>query len=202
LFICGYIILSQIGLFLQDPSIKELIQAAGVWGVVIFSVIYLATIVIAPIPGFPLLIMGFGLFGVPETVGLNYLLTLVGGAINFYVARVWGRGVIQDLVGKKGLERVDKNVDRFSTEALILTRLFDGILNDWISYAAGLTSISLGKFLLISALCTIPYNLVSYFFAQNTRDLGQLFVSLTIIYYVIFSLPFLYFLVKKLLWQR
>lgn len=198
LFIIGYIALSKIGLLLQDPAVKEFIINAGFLGPFIFAFLYELSIVIAPLPGFPLVIMGFGLFGIYQTILFNYILSLIGGTINFYIARKWGRQTISHLVGKRGLERVDEHVNDFSTELLILTRLFDGFIFEWISYAAGLTKMSFKRYFIITAICSIPYNLIALYFALRVNDLGELFVSLSIVYYVTLSLPFLYFFSKKL----
>src|SRR5258706_7078860 len=107
IFILGYIILSQIGLLLQDPRIKDFISHTGIWGVVIFYLLYILTIIIAPLPGFPLLIIAFAVFGVYQTILLNYFLTLLGGVINFFIARIWGRDIVQSLVGKNGMKKID-----------------------------------------------------------------------------------------------
>lgn len=196
-FIGGYFILGKVGLFLQDPVIKQIIASTGIFGLLIFAVLYIITLVIAPLPGFPLLITGFGIFGVYQTILLNYSLCLIGGAINFYIARKWGRNTIRHLVGKHGLEKIDHHVNECGTEMLILIRLFDGFLFEWISYAAGFTSMSFKRYIIITAVCSIPYNLIALYFAQRTSNLGELFVSLSIVYYVTLSLPFLYFIIKK-----
>lgn len=198
LFIIGYLLLSKLGLFLQDPIVKEFIVHAGILGPLVFSLLYIFTLIVAPLPGFPVLITGFGVFGITQTVLLNYFLCLIGGSINFYIARKWGRQTIQRLVGKKGLDRIDEHVNEFSTEMLILIRLFDGFLFEWISYAAGLTPMSFTRYFIITAVFSIPYNLIAWYFAQRVSDLGQLFISLSIVYYATLSLPFLYFIAKKL----
>lgn len=197
IFIIGYIVLGKVGLFLQDPLIKELISKAGILGPLIFSFLYVGAMIIAPLPGFPLLITAFAVFGIYQTILLNYTLCLIAGSINFYISRHWGRQTIQRLVGKRGLDKVDEHVNEFSTEMLILTRLFDGFLFEWISYAAGLTKISFHRFFIITAIGSIPYNLTALYFAQRVSDLGQLFISLSIVFYAILSLPFLYFIAKK-----
>lgn len=198
IFIVGYILLSKVGLYLQDPSIKEFIISAGILGPLVFSVLYVITMIIAPLPGFPLLITAFGVFGIYQTILLNYLLCLVSASINFYIARRWGRSAILRLVGKHGLDRVDSHVNEFGTEILILTRLFDGFLFEWISYAAGLTKMSFFRYFIITAVGSIPYNIIAFYFAQKITDLGQLFISLSIVFYVTLSLPFLYVISKKL----
>lgn len=202
IFIIGYIVLGKVGLFLQDPLIKELISNAGILGLLIFSVLYIGAMIIAPLPGFPLLIAAFAVFGIYQTILLNYTLCLIAGSINFYIARHWGRQAIERLVGKKGLDRVDEHANEFSTEMLILTRLFDGFLFEWVSYAAGLTKISYPRFIIITAICSIPYNLTALYFAQRVTNLGQLFISLSIVFYAILSMPFLYFITKKILLHR
>lgn len=198
LFIFGYFILGRMGLFLQDPLAKNYILQAGILGPLIFAVFYIITLVIAPLPGFPLLITGFGIFGIYQTILLNYSLCLIGGGINFYIARKWGRNTIRRLIGKHGLDKVDSHVDECGTEMLILIRLFDGFLFEWISYAAGFTQMSFKRYIIITAICSIPYNLIALSFAQRTSNLGELFISLSIVYYITLSLPFLYFIAKKI----
>lgn len=199
LFALGYFVLAKIGFLLQEPAVKELIVNAGLLGPVIFAILYEISLIIAPLPGFPLLIMGFAIFGIEKAIIFNYFLCLIGGAINFYIARRWGRNLIRRLIGTKGLSKVDSHVADVGTEMLILIRLFDGFLFEWISYAAGLTQMGFKRYMIITAIFSIPYNLIALYFAQRINNLGELFISLSIIYYVTLSLPFLYFLTKKLL---
>lgn len=190
-------LLGKVGVFLQSDDVQIFIEDAGIYAPIIFSIVYIITLVLAPLTGFPLWITGIGVFGVMYTVLLTYGLSLVAAILNFYIARKFGRPVLKHLVSEKGVAKVDSLALHFGVEALILARLFQVFLFEWISYAAGLTKIEFRKYFIITVVASIPSNIILFFVALKINDLGQLFVILTGINYILLTIPFVYFFLKR-----
>ncbi len=192
-----YLLLDRLSGFIQSKQVKDAILQAGPTGLIIFSLVYVVTVIVAPIPGFQFEVMAIGLFGVWQTVVLTYFLALLTCSVDFYISRKFGRHILVRVIGKRGLERVDGYSKNLGAEVLIISRLFEGHLFKWISYAAGLTRIPFKKYISITVWASIPYNLVILFFGSRIHDLGKLFVTLSLVNYVLIAIPFLYFLIKR-----
>ena len=190
-------ILGHVGDFLERDIVQSSIKDAGIWGPLIFSAVLLITFIIAPLTGFPIVVVGIGAFGVVQALLLTYIVSMTGAAINFYIARRFGRDTVIRFVGKKGIEKIDKLALKFEIEVLILSRLFQGFLFEWISYAAGFTRVSFRTFFLITGIGSIPYFLILYLYAAHVPNLTEFFVKVALTNYTILPIPFVYFFVKK-----
>lgn len=197
-----YVAMGKIGLWLGSPNVHALIFSFGPLMPLAYAILFLATLVIAPLPGLPLMAMSVEIFGFVNAIIFSYFLALIGAALNFYIARLWGRPVMRWLVGKRGLKKIDRHTEEFSVEVLVLTRLFDGLLFEWISYAAGLTKINFSKYMVITALCSLPYFLIFLVISASSANLGQLFVGLCLVNSITMSFPFLYFLAKGIVAKK
>lgn len=197
-----FVVLNKLTVYFQSPSVKTFIANNGLLGLFVFALIYSITIIIAPIPGFPFEIMAIGLFGVFQTVLLTYFLSLITSSADFYISKHLGRGFVKRLVGERGLARIDSYSVKTGPELLIVARLFEGHLFKWISYAAGFTKLPFKKFISITSWASIPYHLIILYFGLRIHDLGQLFVTLSIVNYFLVTIPLFYFLLKRLLIRR
>lgn len=163
----------------QIPSeiIEIFIQESGPWAPVIWITTHQLSYVIAPISGFPFLVAGFYLFG-KDVVIYSYIVVLIGASINFWIARIWGRSLVEKLAGKGAIMKIDKLSKEFGIVTLIALRMFtQGGIGDFVSYALGLTKIKFSIYFLITALAIIPGNVLWYYVISKTNSLEQ---SLTV----------------------
>ncbi|MBI2592821.1 MAG: TVP38/TMEM64 family protein [Candidatus Colwellbacteria bacterium] len=193
-----FLLLGELEVVFQSEEVKSYINYAGVLATVVYAILYLLTLIFAPITGLPFWITGVGLFGIFKTVIITYLVAMIGSVINFFISRKFGRPLLAKLVGEGGVQRIDRLTKNFGTETLILTRLFQGFIFEWISYAAGLTNINFKKYLLITLFASIPLNLISLFLGLQISNLAQLFITITMVNYILMTVPFIYFLLKKI----
>lgn len=190
-------VLGHVGDFLERDIVQAYIKDAGVWGPILFSAVLLITFIIAPLTGFPIVVIGIGAFGAVQALLLTYIVAMAGAVINFYIARKFGRNTVERFVGKKGMEKIDKLALKFEIEVLILSRLFQGFLFEWISYAAGFTRVSFTAFVVITGVGSIPYFLILYIYATRVPNLTELFVKVALTNYTMLLVPFMYFFIKK-----
>lgn len=181
---------------MHQDKVKEAISAAGIWGPLLYASIYLLSVIVAPLPGFAAYIVAVGIYGVFQTVLFTYFLALISAAINFAIARHLGRRIMRRLIGRRGERKVDKHAENFGVEVLILTRLFDGFLFEWISYAAGLTNMKFRTYMGITVWSSIPYHIILFVFSSRIHDLGKLFVTLSAVNYALLGVPIIYFFLK------
>lgn len=202
IFVGGFILLNYFDGYLQEESFQKLLASAGIAAPLIYIVIYVSTLIVAPFTGYPIYIAGIGIFGITQAVILSYIASLVGATTNFYIARWWGRPIIRKLVGKKGVEKIDGLASHFGIEALVLSRLFQTFLFEWISYAAGLTHMKFKTYISVTAVCILPVFVTALILGKLIPDLGTLFVVIAGISYASLPIPFVYFGIKKYLRKR
>lgn len=188
--------LNWLGLYLQEEQVKLWIEHSGPFSIFIYSLIYLTSIVIAPVPGFFAYVITVGIYGVWKIVLFSYFLAMIGATVNFLIARHLGRPIMKKLIGHRGVLKVEKHTEKFGTEVLILTRLFDGFLFEWISYAAGLTNMSFKTYIIITAWASIPYHILLFVFSTIIPELGQMFIVLSVVNYALLGVPVIYYFFK------
>ncbi len=154
----GYIAISHYG----PEAARRAMEEAGPAAPLLFVLLKVATIVLAPLSGSPLYLVAGPLFG--QVPGTLYLVAgdTIGGSVAFALSRRYGRTLLARVFGVGAAAAVDRAYARVgSWRALLLGRLLMPGLTDWISYAAGLTTMRYVPFLLISFFGGLPATYVA-----------------------------------------
>lgn len=169
-----------------DPAgFSEFVKRGGVFGPIVYVALLSSTYIIAPLSGTPVFLAGYPLFG-RKMIFLVYLATFFSSVINFWIARIWGRGLVRKLVGVKNIDKIDRFTQNYGVKSLIFFRVFQGYLFDFVSYAYGLTSMKFLPYLIVCALGPIPWlALWHFFFIERVES----FADFTI-WFVISLIPF------------
>ncbi len=91
----------------------------------------------------------------------------LAAAISFWLARALGRGPVEALVGKAGLESADRWFERWGAYAVLVARLVPVVSFDVISFAAGLTRMRFGGFLAATAAGAAPATFVYSYLGER-----------------------------------
>jgi len=158
-----YLIQSQISK-IDIKEIKTFIYSFGILGPIVFIILNIITIVISPLTSFPFWIASISLFGFWPSLFYIIIGNNIGSVINFLIARNLGRPVVSRLVGKEGIEKIDEITKIIGMKTLFAVRFFGGIASDYISYAAGLTSMKFKPYFLISFFTTLPWLFLNVYF--------------------------------------
>jgi uncharacterized membrane protein YdjX (TVP38/TMEM64 family) len=135
-------------------NLQQFIRDAGPFAPLIYIGLKATTYIFAPLTSGPIQVVAGTLF---DSIWLGTFYTLLGevlgGSINFLIARRLGHPVVMRFVGKDGM----KQVDTFYREqlggwiSLAVARIVLFSFWDFLSYAAGLTkSVRLSTYVLIS----------------------------------------------------
>jgi len=137
--VCGvafFLAIQAIG----PEHLQEVVTSAGPLAPVVYVLLKAATLVVTPLSGTPLRLVAGALFGYWEGVALSVFAGVLGGSINFWIARRYGRSVVTRLLGAGTLARVDPMLDRLGNwKMLALARVVLAPLWDVLSYGVGLT---------------------------------------------------------------
>ncbi len=150
--------------------------------------------VLAPLPAFLITFANAALFGWVYGAMLSWASAMVGAVLCFYIAKFLGRETVQKLTSKMALESVDAFFEKHGAYAILIARLLPFISFDVVSYAAGLTSMRLGAFIVATGLGQLPATLV-YSYAGEMLSGGLQ----TAVYgmLILFAVTILVYLLKR-----
>jgi uncharacterized membrane protein YdjX (TVP38/TMEM64 family) len=135
---------------------KEHVVLASIFIIGYISLAY----IFAPLFAAPVSYASLTIFGVWQNSLYTYIAGLLSAGVGFWIARKFGRKLLQTFIGKETLASIDNFVAHSGTGVLIVSRIFGFSLFEIITYAFGLTKISFKKFFIITALFSIIPNIV------------------------------------------
>ncbi len=135
--------------------LQKWITDAGVFAPLIYILIKALTYIFAPLTSGPIQLVAGTLFA---NVWLGVLYTLIGevigGSINFWLARRFGRPLVLRLAGEKNMAQIDQFYQQRmgGWRSLALARLLLFSLWDFLSYAAGLAPVTFRAYVGVSII--------------------------------------------------
>jgi uncharacterized membrane protein YdjX (TVP38/TMEM64 family) len=163
-------------LHVQDilTSVLVWVSGLGVWGPVIFIIIYIAACVLL-VPG-AILTLGAGvLFGVVKGSVIVSIAATLGATAAFLVGRYAARDrVARKIEGNPSFKSIDEAVAREGWKIVGLTRLSPVFPFVVLNYAYGLTSVSLRDFFFASWLGMMPGTVMYVYIGSLAGDLAML----------------------------
>jgi uncharacterized membrane protein YdjX (TVP38/TMEM64 family) len=159
-------------------GLKGYILSFGVWAPVASCFLMVLQALVAPVPSFLITFANGLAFGVFWGWMLSLFGHVLAAAVCFGISRSLGRGPVEVLVGKAGLESADRWFARWGVYAVFAGRLVPGVAFDAISYAAGLTRMGFRNFMAATALGIFPQTfLYSYLGRQAPQYVGLFLVT-------------------------
>jgi uncharacterized membrane protein YdjX (TVP38/TMEM64 family) len=144
-------------LFTSSERLRAWIAAAGLKAPLLFVGVQALQVVVFFIPGEIPQIAGGYLFGIWQGGLLSLAGISLGATFNFLMARLLGVPFVRALFAGKDVERVRRLAEsRRARLTFFLLFLIPGVPKDILCYAAGLSSLSLGTFLIFSSLGRLP----------------------------------------------
>ena len=148
LLIAGAIwLINRVGI----DQLRTNVAQFGIWAPFIILFLRLTSIVVPALPGTAYAILSGALFGFVQGVIVIAIADFLACTTNFFIARRYGRGVVQRLVGKRLMNKLDRWSQKYleGNFFLMAGALMSGFF-DYICYAAGLSRMPWQRF--ISAL--------------------------------------------------
>jgi uncharacterized membrane protein YdjX (TVP38/TMEM64 family) len=199
LLLVSWLILQKLTSFISLEEFNRFVTSLGVFGPLAVIGYTVISHVFAPLGGTPGLIVGVAAFGFAKTLILAYVASLISAAINFYLARRFGRTLVIRLAGKKAIGDIDRFAKVAGYKALALSRLFGFSLFELVSYAAGLTKLDFKKYFSVTAVFTlIPFLILFLLFKDSSfsQESLALWLATLILNGLVFSLVFKKYLKK------
>ena len=154
---------------MNSETIIQFVQSAGPLGPLAYILVQILQTIIAPIPGNLVGTVGGFLFGV-----WGILWTTIGSAIGvlivFILAKKYGRRIILKLLRRKDLGKFDEVPEERAGLIFFLFFLIPGLPDDLISYAAGLSKVSIPKLMLLWIVGRMPAVVMTNFIGMGLEE--------------------------------
>lgn len=155
-------------------QLKKYLLSFGDWAPIISAALMVLQALLVPLPAMALTLANGLLFGTIWGALLSWSSATVGAVLCYYIARLFGRPLVGKLVGKESLAVTDHFFQHYGKHAVLIARLIPVVSFDVVSYAAGLTSIGLGEFVLATGIGQLPATVMYSFLGQNMPQVARL----------------------------
>jgi uncharacterized membrane protein YdjX (TVP38/TMEM64 family) len=183
---------------LDVDAAKGYILSFGIWAPIVSFLLMVFQSVLAPLPAFIITFANAGLFGWVKGAILSWTSAMVGAALCYAIARIYGRNVVEKLTTRKAIKEIDKFFEKYGKWAVLICRLLPFVSFDIVSYAAGLTAMGFWEFIIATGLGQLPATLIySYVGGMLTGGAQTMVMGLS----VLFALTIIVFVAKQA-WQQ
>ena len=174
---------------------RNYILSFDIWAPIVSFLLMVFQSLIVPLPAFIITFANAGLFGWIRGAVLSWSSTMAGATLCFFIAKYYGRSVVEKFTSKFALDSIDVFFKKYGKFAILIARLLPFVSFDIVSYAAGLTSMSFWSFFWATGLGQLPATIVySYVGGMLTGTVKTFVMGLLIL----FALSVLIFLIKQL----
>ena len=164
-----------------DELVKTM-RAGGIRGPLICIAVQYVQVVIFFIPGEVTQFAAGNLFGAWAGFLYSWIGIMLGSASAYGFSRLAGRPVIQKIIGKKRLEKIDNALDTGKgRKALFLMFLLPGVPKDSLSFGVGLTDFRIGEFIALSGLGRAPAILFSTLIGSQYQERDYTSIAITVV---------------------
>lgn len=159
--------------FVADQAcVRAWVEGLGLWGPAGIVALEIIQVLTVPVPGTAIEAVSGYLFG--PWPGALYALVgvVIGSALNFFLARRFGRPLIARWIGPRSLARLDDLARRGGALFFFLLWLFPFLPDDLACLAAGLMAMPVGRFLVLVTVGRLPGLLISTWIGANAARIG------------------------------
>ena len=164
-------------------EMRDFMASYGAWAAVVSFALMIFQSVAAPLPAFILTFANANLFGWWQGAILSWTSAMAGAAACFWIARSLGREAVEKLCSKTGLATIERFFERYGGQSVLIARLLPFVSFDFVSYFAGLTSMSFKGFMIATGIGQLPAAIVySYVGGMLAGGAKMLFTALLILF--------------------
>lgn len=136
--------INQVGI----EQIRANVDKLGIWAPIALLLLRTVSVVIPAIPSTAYSVLSGTLFGFWKGIIVIFIADFAACCLNFYIAKRFGRKIVQRFVGERFIDKVDNLASKhledniFLVAGFLMTGLFD-----FVCYAVGLTEMPWHKFI-------------------------------------------------------
>jgi uncharacterized membrane protein YdjX (TVP38/TMEM64 family) len=153
--------------FLTPAGLGRFLERAGIWGPVIFALVYAAGICLF-VPGTLLTTLGGAIFGAYQGFLYVWVGAMLGASASFWIGRTLGRDLAASLVGDR-LKKYDEAIERNGFATVLYLRLVYFPFTP-MNFGMGLTRVRFLDYFFGTALGIVVGVFIFTFFVGTVRD--------------------------------
>jgi uncharacterized membrane protein YdjX (TVP38/TMEM64 family) len=153
--------------YLTPDGLGRFLERAGIWGPVIFALVYAAGVCLF-IPGTLLTTLGGAIFGATQGFLYVWVGAMLGASAAFWIGRTLGRDLAASLVGDR-LKKYDEAIERNGFATVLYLRLVYFPFTP-MNFGMGLTRVRFRDYFFGTALGIIVGVFIFTFFVGTVRD--------------------------------
>jgi len=170
------------GLFQDCRQLKRVIKSYGPYSPLIFILLQVIQVVVAPIPGEAIEFLGGYVFGVWAGMVYSMIGLVLGSGLAFGIAKIFERQAIERFISPELRKKFDYLVGHQGVILSSFLFLIPGFPKDTLCYILGLTPMRWGMFLIISTIGRIPGTLMATL--QGAKAFDEQYVILLILFLI------------------
>jgi len=142
--------------FPDIDKLKNFILSFGLFAPIIFIILQIGQVLLAPIPGQLTGLLGGFLFGVAKGTLYSTTGAVIGTLLSIVLVRKFGKPFVKKVVDKKTFNKFDKFFEKRGTLTLFLIYLLPFFPDDIINFIAGLSKLKTKEIVLIAFIGRLP----------------------------------------------
>lgn len=178
-----------LNLLSNRAALQAWVEGLGVWGPLALVLLGVIQVLVAPLPGYPIVFVSAILYGGFWGAIYANLGILVAGLTAMSLARFFGRPLIERFFEQTELQRIERFLDNDSPWFWFIILFLP--TGDLPYFAAGLSRISVRNYLYALSAARLPFTFVLTYAAAHAVSLpAEMFVLLTIPVLLLFGLAY------------
>lgn len=191
LLIVGYLFPSSF--FGNQEAIRDFVSQFGILAPFAFITLQVLQVIITPFSHYAVSIVGGFIFGTWQGFFYNWIGRVIGTAIAFYLARIFGRKIIKHIVKEKTIRKYDYLFEKGKL-LLFLAYFLPLFPDDELSYLAGLSAMDSKTFIPLMVIGHISGSLALAYIGNGIQSIKEpMFIILSIFTLVCGILFILYY---------
>ena len=163
--------------------VRDFVASYGAYAAVISFLLMIFQSIAAPLPAFLITFANAAIWGWWRGAILSWSSAMAGAILCFMIARIAGRDVVEKLTTKFAMDSIEQYFERYGKHTILICRLLPFVSFDFVSYAAGLTSMSMAAFLIATGIGQLPATIVySYVGGMLTGSVKMVVTALLLIF--------------------
>jgi len=147
-------------LIVDREKIEAFIRGSGPWAPLVFMIVQLVQVILAPIPGEATGFIGGYLFGAAKGFVYSSISLALGSLINFAIGRYLGKRFVRKIIPHDKRQRMDRMVTHNGVLVILLLFIFPGFPKDYLCLFLGITAMPLKLFILMATFGRMPGTLM------------------------------------------
>ena len=202
--ILSYIFIPEVASFSEEAwevlssndskQIKSWIEGFGWLGPFILIIAMVIQMFLIIVPSFILMLVSVLAYGPVLGSIINLAGIYLASTIGYFIGRYLSANFVMQLLGETTEQKIEKFIKDYGLWAVVITRLNPFLSNDAISFVGGIVKMRYWRFIGATFLGIIPLTLLIAIVKENTDDMKQTLLWVSLISLLIF--------VSSILWKK